>query len=104
MAAMLERDANASDIARRAGVHTSQLFRWRQQFAAPQETDTFVPVRIAPAGESNPNGENMSQSTASCAAPAMTVIFPDGSHIEFREAPNAAVVAQIVGLLTAGQR
>ena len=35
---------------------------------------------------------------------AMTVIFPDGSHIEFREAPNAAVVAQIVGLLTAGRR
>ncbi|MCO5089131.1 MAG: transposase, partial [Methylobacteriaceae bacterium] len=35
VAAMLEPDANASDIARHAGVHTSQLFRWRQQFSGP---------------------------------------------------------------------
>ncbi len=105
VAAMLEPDANASDIARRAGVHTSQLFRWRRQFAVPQEaTGTFVPVRIASADGSDLSSENTSPSTASCEAPAMTVIFPDGAHIEFREAPNAAVVAQIVGLLAAGGR
>ena len=104
MAAMLERDANASDIARRAGVHTSQLFRWRQQFAAPPEAATFVPVRIAPPDESNPKGENMPQSMASCAAPAMTVIFPSGAHIEFRETPKGAVVAHIVELLAVGGR
>jgi transposase len=105
VAAMLEPDANASDIARRAGVHTSQLFRWRRQFAAPQDVaDAFVPVRIAPTGGSNPQGENMRQSTASCEAPAMTVIFPNGAHIEFREAPQAAVVAQIVGLLASSGR
>jgi pimeloyl-ACP methyl ester carboxylesterase len=102
---MLDADANASDIARRAGVHTSQLFRWRRQFAAPQQVeDAFVPVRIVPAGGNDLPAESTPQSTASFEASAMTVIFPDGSHIEFREAPNAAVVAQIVGLLVAGGR
>ena len=103
--AMLDADANASDIARRAGVHTSQLFRWRRQFAAPQQVeDAFVPVRIAPAGGNDPPAERARQSTTSCVAPAVTVIFPNVAHIEFREAPTAAVVAQIVGLLAAGGR
>lgn len=105
VAAMLAPDANASDIARRAGVHTSQLFRWRRQFAVSREvTETFVPVRIASAGGNDLPAESMPQSTTSCEPPALTVIFPDGSHIEFREAPKAAVVAQIVGLLAAGGR
>src|SRR3974390_3931589 len=73
-AGMLEPDANASDIARRAGVHTSQLFRWRQQFAGPQKTETFVPVRIAPP----PAG-----GTQASGAPAMRIVFSNGADIEF---------------------
>jgi transposase len=34
VAAALEPGAVASEIARAAGIHTSQLFRWRQQLAA----------------------------------------------------------------------
>ena len=92
VAAMLEPGASASDIARRAGVHTSQLFRWRQQFAAPQTTEPFVPVRIAPPVESG---------TQAPEAPAMTIVFSNGAHIEFRSTPAPAIIAQIVGLLGA---
>ena len=65
VAAMLESDANASDIARRAGVHTSQLFRLRQQFAGPQATEAFVPLQIAPPDESGAHAPE---------APAMTIV------------------------------
>lgn len=92
VAAMLEPDANASDIARRAGVHTSQLFRWRQQFAGPQATEAFVPLQIAPPDESGAHAPE---------APAMTIVFSNGAHIEFRSAPAPAVIAQIVELLGA---
>src|SRR3954469_20094028 len=41
--------ASVSAVARRYGLHPSQLFVWRQQFAAPaaREAPAFVPVVIA---------------------------------------------------------
>jgi transposase len=49
VAATLEPGAIASEVARAAGIHTSQLFRWRQQLCerAPTPT-TFNAVAIAP--------------------------------------------------------
>jgi hypothetical protein len=38
-------------------------------------------------------------------APAMTIVFSSGAHIEFRTTPALAVIAQIVELLgAAGSR
>jgi transposase len=49
VAAAIEPGAVASEVARAAGIHTSQLFRWRQQFCGPpQSTPTFTPVSVAP--------------------------------------------------------
>jgi transposase len=49
VAAALEPGAVASEVAREAGIHTSQLFRWRQQLCkrtlAPA---AFNPVAVAP--------------------------------------------------------
>jgi transposase len=48
VAAALEPGANASEIARAAGIHTSQLFRWRQQLCErAQVPAAFNPVTIA---------------------------------------------------------
>jgi transposase len=48
VAAALELDANVSEIARAARIHTSQLFRWRQQLCeGAQVPATFTPVTIA---------------------------------------------------------
>src|SRR6267154_5867566 len=49
VAAAIEPGAVASEVARAAGIHASQLFRWRQQLcsAAPAAA-VFAPVAIAP--------------------------------------------------------
>ena len=48
VAAALEPGASASEVARAAGIHTSQLFRWRQQLCERvQVPATFNPVTIA---------------------------------------------------------
>src|SRR5918998_4364467 len=43
-------------VARRYGLHASQLFVWRQQLAAPavRETPTFMPVVVAGDGAASP--------------------------------------------------
>jgi transposase len=49
VAAALEPGAVASEVARAAGIHASQLFRWRQQLCGPGvERPTFSPVTVAP--------------------------------------------------------
>ena len=49
VAAAIEPGVVASEVARAAGIHASQLFRWRQQLcsAAPAAA-VFAPVAIAP--------------------------------------------------------
>src|SRR5690242_14618273 len=48
VAASLEPGAVTSEVARTAGIHTSQLFRWRQQLCErAQPRAAFNPVAIA---------------------------------------------------------
>lgn len=51
VAASFEPSVTASEVARRAGIHTSQLFRWRKELC--ERTDVaeqrLVPVEITPA-------------------------------------------------------
>jgi transposase-like protein len=44
----MEPGAVASEVARAAGIHTSQLFRWRQQLCERMQVATFNPVTISP--------------------------------------------------------
>jgi transposase len=48
VAAAIEPGAVASEVARAAGVHASQLFRWRQQLCGPARASGFAPVAIVP--------------------------------------------------------
>jgi transposase len=49
VAAALEPGAVASEVARAAGIHTSQLFRWRQQLCEQVQTAVaFNPRRQSP--------------------------------------------------------
>lgn len=70
VAACLEPDAVISEVARAAGIHVSQLFRWRKELCrlderkAPVAT-TLVPVIVseaAPAGQSIPSEPSASPS------------------------------------------
>jgi transposase len=55
-------EANASDLARQAGVSTSLLYRWRQQLAVSREVPPFVPVVVAP--EAAKSASELSQAYA----------------------------------------
>jgi len=60
VAAALEPGAVASEVARAAGIHSSQLFRWRQQLCEPTQVPAAVDlVAIAPepGTESRPSPE-----------------------------------------------
>jgi transposase len=47
VAAAIEPGAVASEVARAAGIHASQLFRWRQQLCGPAPTaPAFCPVTV----------------------------------------------------------
>ena len=56
VAESLDPATTASAVARRYGLHASQLFVWRQQFAAPaaREAPEFVPVVVAEGGAATP--------------------------------------------------
>jgi transposase len=48
VAAAIEPGAVASEIARAAGIHTSQLFRWRQELCGPAKAaPAFAAVTVA---------------------------------------------------------
>ena len=52
VALSLEPGASASEIARAAGLHVSQLFRWRKRLCeriAPASAPTFLPMTVEPA-------------------------------------------------------
>lgn len=50
VSASLEPGAGASEVARAAGIHASQLFRWRKELCERSETSvaSLVPVKIVP--------------------------------------------------------
>jgi transposase len=50
VAASMAPGAVASEVARAAGIHVSQLFRWRQQLCNRDGAPGFAAVTIAPPG------------------------------------------------------
>ena len=57
VAESLDPATTVSAVARRYGLHASQLFVWRQQLAAPaaREAPAFVPVVVAEDGAASPD-------------------------------------------------
>ena len=95
VAAVEEPGAVATEIARRAGVDASLLYRWRRQLAAPRETATFVPVQVAP-----------EERELECApGPAMiTIAFGAQVRMTIEGAPDAATLSTAIGALAAQDR
>src|SRR5436190_12199025 len=70
VAAAMEPGAIASEIARAAGIHTSQMFRWRQQPCEPRPMSAAVnPVPVVAAAEP--------------ASPSSTTEPADGIDVEY---------------------
>ena len=90
--ALNEPDANASDVARRAGVSTSLLYRWRQQLSAAGDGRAFVPVAVnAAAAERGPSSE--------ARRGTMTITFSGSVRLTIEGAPDEATSSRVTDAL-----
>src|SRR6266545_836253 len=87
VAALNEPGANAAEVARRAGIDRSLLYRWRQQLAASREGSSFVPVMIAPGAPKC--GPEPSPA-------AITIEFSGGVRIRIEGAPDRETLAKAI--------
>jgi transposase len=90
VAAAIEPGAVASEVARAAGIHVSQLFRWRQQLCgAPSAAPAFSPVVVTP-GPGAP--------------PAIEIEFATGARMRLMGPVDTATVKVMVAVLAKAQR
>jgi transposase len=97
--ALMEPGANATEIARQAGVDRSLLYRWRQQLHASarhssmtsHDVPAFVPVTVG--------------ALAPELAPA-TIMIEFGADVcmKIEGAPDAQTLSTVIGALTASER
>ena len=92
VAAAMEPSAVASEVARAAGIHTSQLFRWRQQLCErTQVTAAFAPVAIAPEAERVRLPDQ---------AGVIEIEFAAGGRMRITGAVDASTVSALIRALT----
>ena len=93
VAASLEPGAVVSALAREAGVHPSQLYKWRRQLCVRQgAASRFTPVQII--GEAAAPG---------LPAPAgvIEIEFAEGTRLRITGAVDASIVTAALGVLAA---
>ena len=105
VAAAMEPGAVASDVARAAGIHTSQLFRWRQQLCERvQIPAVFNPVTVtAEAGAPSPLAERTGLSSPE--APGVVEIeFAAGGRMRISGSVDTSTVSVLLKALVKGKR
>ena len=98
VAASLERGAVASAVAREAGIHVSQLFRWRQELCQRDEAPsaTFAAVTVSPGPVS---------ASALLAPPGVIEIeLASGARLRITGAVDAGTISAAVAALVQGDR
>lgn len=98
VAAALEPGAVVSEVARAAGIHTSQLFRWRRQLCerAPAPP-AFNPVTIVP----EPGAANAGSAESSG---MIEVEFTSGGRLRMTGSVDAATVRVVLAALSKARR
>ena len=108
VAAMDEPGAVVTEIARKAEVCASLLYRWRRELLGACETPAFVPVQVAPEA-----GDEGSASAPACMPPpssppparsSITIAFGVEVRMTIEGAPDASTLAKVIGALTARDR
>jgi len=106
--AMDEPGAVVTEIARRAEVHASLLYRWRRELR--RETPKFMPVRVAPeaSGERSARASACPPTSPSSAPPparaSITIAFGVEVRMTIEGAPDASTLASVIGALSAPDR
>jgi transposase len=98
VAAAMEPGAVASEVARAAGIHTSQLFRWRQQLCErTQIPAAFNPVSVTPEpGAASPPSPERSG--------VIEIEFATGGRMRITGPVNASTVAALMKALAKSKR
>ena|ERR1700686_1101843 len=97
VAAAMEPDAVASEVARAAGIHASQLFRWRQQLCAVARTrPVFSPVAVVPGPGAAP--------ALSTTPGAVEIEFASGARMRLMGPVDASTVKAMVAVLAKARR
>ena len=98
VAAAMEPGAVASEVARAAGIHTSQLFRWRQQLCERARIPAaFNPVAVTPeTGAVSPASPER--------AGVIEIEFATGGRMRIIGRVNASTVAALMKALTKSKR
>jgi len=109
VAAAMEPGAIASEVARSAGIHTSQLFRWRQQLCErTQIPAVFNPVAVVPesAAASSPSPPLLERA-ASASPEALGVIeveFATGGRMRISGTVAVSTVSALMKALAKSKR
>ncbi|GAC1501924.1 MAG: transposase [Steroidobacteraceae bacterium] len=99
VAAAMEPGAVASEVARTAGIHTSQLFRWRRQLCErPQVPAAFNPIAITPGSEA------ASAPAVAKRAGIIEIEFATGGRMRITGAVDALTVSALLKALAKGKR
>jgi len=108
VAASLEPGASASALARDAGLHPSQLYRWRRQLCVAQDAAPgFAPVEVVsgPAALGLPAPQASSTSAPSVpSAGVIEIELAGGTRLRITGAVDAETVSAAVGALAAKER
>ena len=90
--------AVASEVARAAGIHTSQLFRWRQQLCAPRQIPAvFNPVAVA--SESGAASPSSPETTG-----VIEIEFAAGGRMRVTGPVEASMVSALIRALAKSKR
>jgi transposase len=98
VAAAIEPGAVASEVARAAGIATSQLFRWRRQLCGPASPEAaFAPVAVVPGAEA-------SESAVPVRGSAIEVEFATGGRMRITGSVDGTMVSALIKALTRSKR
>jgi transposase len=99
--AAMEPGANASEVARVAGIHTSQLFRWRQELCERTQVPTgFNPVAIA----AEPAASLPMVAASSEPVGSIEIEFAAGGRMRITGPVDARTVSALTKALAKGER
>ena len=97
VAAAIEPGAVASEVARAAGIDTSQLFRWRRQLCGPASSaSAFSPVAIVPGPDAS--------WLAAVGGSAIEIEFATGGRMRITGSVDRSTVSALIKALTRAKR
>ncbi len=99
VAAAIEQGTVASEVARVAGIDTSQLFRWRRELCGPApSTSVFSPVAIAAGPEA------ISTAVAPGTGSAIEIELATGGRMRITGPVDRSTVSALIKALTRAKR